>query len=181
MGAPAGASPAVPVPGNQQGSLPAPSAQPPAALGTLQGDQQPVLQVDPSAGDLWRKIAIAGVPTLLPSRATLSSAASCLQAPCQCLDQLAAPAGSKSDSSHCASSKCCVACPDGWPVSAAIVILLVLVCAVLGCILCQHAARVHLEAPLPKPAKSRGKGRYQGMKEFEMPEIKGASTGWGMP
>jgi hypothetical protein len=53
------------------------------------------------------------------------------------------------------------------------------VCALLGCALCQRAAKVHLEAPLPKPAKS--KGQYKGMKEFEMPEIKGTSTGWGMP
>ena len=74
---------------------------------------------------------------------------------------------------------CFVAVPDKWPFLAAIVILLLLVCSLLGCVLCQRAAKVHLEAPLPKPAKS--KGRYKGMKEFEMPEIKGASTGWGMP
>ena len=80
---------------------------------------------------------------------------------------------------HLCTAQCCIAFPNEWPALAAIVILLLFVCALLGCVLCQRAAKVHLEAPLPKPAKC--KGRYKGMKEFEMPEIKGTSTGWGMP
>ena len=63
--APVGASPDVPDPGNQ-GSLAAQSALPPVALGTTQGDQQHIVQVDPYAGDHWRRIAIAGAPALLP-------------------------------------------------------------------------------------------------------------------
>lgn len=79
--APAGASPAVPVPGNQ-GSLGAQSALPPVALGTTQGDQQPIVQVDPYARDLWRKIAIAGAPTLHPFVCSIADGCLCLLSSC---------------------------------------------------------------------------------------------------
>ena len=53
---------------------------------------------------------------------------------------------------------------------------MLLVCAVVSCGLYHLLVRRQLEQPAAKPAK---KGRYRGMQEFEMPEIK--SHSWGIP
>ena len=55
-------------------------------------------------------------------------------------------------------------------------LLLLLAGAVLACSLCHLLLTRQLEKPAAKQAK---RGRYSGMQEFEMPEIK--SNSWGMP
>ena len=59
---------------------------------------------------------------------------------------------------------------------AGIVLVLLLAGATLACCLCHLIVTRHLEGPAAKLAKN---GRYKGMQEFEMPEIK--SKSWGMP
>ena len=59
---------------------------------------------------------------------------------------------------------------------AGIVLLLLLVGAILLCTLCHCMATRRLQTPA---AKSSRTGCYQGMKEFEMPELKNPT--WGMP
>ena len=55
-------------------------------------------------------------------------------------------------------------------------LVLLLAGAVLARCLCHLIVTRHLEGPAAKLAKN---GRYKGMQEFEMPEIK--SKSWGMP
>ena len=55
-------------------------------------------------------------------------------------------------------------------------LLLLLAGAVLACSMCHLILTRQLEKPAAMQAK---KGRYRGMQEFEMPEIK--SHSWAMP
>ena len=64
---------------SDQGSLAAQSALPPVAPGTTQGDQQHIVQVDPHAGDHWRRIAIAGAPSFPPFLCSMANG--CLSPP----------------------------------------------------------------------------------------------------
>ena len=59
---------------------------------------------------------------------------------------------------------------------AGIVLVLLLAGAILACCLCHMILTKHLEKSAAKLDKN---GRYRGMQEFEMPEIK--SKSWGMP
>lgn len=64
---------------------------------------------------------------------------------------------------------------------AAIILLLLLVGTIVTCAVCHRVVSLKLQKP-QKPAagpKAAKKGRYRGMKEFEMPEMKGNS--WGIP
>ena len=61
-------------------------------------------------------------------------------------------------------------------VLAAIFLLLLLVGAILLCTTCYCMATRQLQMPAVKSSKT---GRYKGMKEFEMPELKNPT--WGMP
>lgn len=55
-------------------------------------------------------------------------------------------------------------------------LLVLLFGALLACSLCHLVVTKQLEKPAAKLDK---KGRYRGMQEFEMPEMKGST--WGMP
>ena len=59
---------------------------------------------------------------------------------------------------------------------AGMVLLALLFGALLACSLCHLVVTRQLEKPAAKMGKN---GRYKGMQEFEMPEVK--SSSWGMP